>query len=118
MPYSLLNFVRRNKESPMSRKRAPGGGRKPIGDRAKTAVFSTRLDPRLRQALDAAARRSGRSLSEEIGHRLRDSLTRSGRAERAPATAAFAFLIERLAAGIGLISRRAWHRDPWCFETF
>ena len=37
----------------------------------KSSVFSTRIRPDLRQKLDQAAKKSGRSLSQEIEHRLR-----------------------------------------------
>jgi hypothetical protein len=37
----------------------------------KSKVFSTRIRPDLRESLDSAARSSGRSLSQEVEHRLR-----------------------------------------------
>jgi hypothetical protein len=37
----------------------------------KSSVFSTRIRPDLRQKLEQAAKKSGRSLSQEIEHRLR-----------------------------------------------
>ncbi len=49
-------------------------GRKPKGEYAgKTKVFSTRLRPDTKAALVAAAAKNGRSLSQEVEHRLRRS---------------------------------------------
>jgi hypothetical protein len=58
----------------MVRKRRPGGGRKPQGAVAKSVSYTTRTTPDLRRALELEARKSGRSLSNEIDHRLRLSL--------------------------------------------
>jgi hypothetical protein len=49
-------------------------GRKPKGEYSgKSLVFSTRISPELRGALEKAAKSSGRSLSQEVEHRLRRS---------------------------------------------
>jgi hypothetical protein len=49
-------------------------GPAPRGEYAgKSSVFSTRIRPDLRQSLEKAARRSGRSLSQEVEYRLRRS---------------------------------------------
>jgi hypothetical protein len=49
-------------------------GRKPKGEYSgKSLVFSTRISPELRGALEKAAKLSGRSLSQEVEHRLRRS---------------------------------------------
>ena len=59
----------------MARKRAPGAGRKPRGEfRGKSATLATRITPSTRMALDRAARKSGRSLSQEVEVRLNLSL--------------------------------------------
>lgn len=51
-------------------------GPKPRGEYAgKSKVLSTRIRPDLRAALDAASKESGRSLSQEIEHRLRRTFT-------------------------------------------
>jgi hypothetical protein len=39
----------------------------------KSSVFSTRIRPDLRKKLDAAATKSGRSVSQEVEHRLRQT---------------------------------------------
>lgn len=49
-------------------------GPAPKGEYAgKSSVFSTRIRPDLRKELEKAARQSGRSLSQEVEHRLRSS---------------------------------------------
>ena len=48
-------------------------GRKPLGPVSKSSVFSLRLEPSLRAALENAA--GDRSLSEEIHHRLQASIS-------------------------------------------
>jgi TraY domain len=102
----------------VSRKRAPGGGRKPQGEFSnKRAMLATRVTMETRKALDAAARKSGRSLSQEVEHRLRDSLKISDKADRQPESAALAFLVTRLAETISAVSKRRWHRNRWCIET-
>ena len=46
-------------------------GRKPKGEYSgKSLVFSTRITPQLRKALEKAANTSGRSVSQEVEHRL------------------------------------------------
>ena len=57
------------------RKRRPGAGRKPQGEYAdRTASFTMRMSQELRDRLDQEAGRSGRVLSQEVEHRLRQSL--------------------------------------------
>jgi hypothetical protein len=49
-----------------------GRGATPKGEYVgKSKVFSTRIRPDLRDSLDKAARKSGRSVSQEVEHRLR-----------------------------------------------
>lgn len=67
--------MKTNKAYPVGRKRAAGGGRKPRGAfRGKSAVLTTRITPGTRKALESAAASSGRSLSQEVETRLRQSL--------------------------------------------
>jgi TraY domain len=102
----------------MPRKRASGGGRKPQGEYSnKRAMLATRVTTETRKALDAAARKSGRSLSQEVERRLRDSLKVSDKADRQPESAALAYLVTRLAETIGAVSKRPWHRNRWCIEA-
>jgi hypothetical protein len=59
----------------LSRKRAPGGGRKPRGHiKGKFATFSTRITPETRAALEREAARNDRSLSQESELRLKETL--------------------------------------------
>jgi hypothetical protein len=102
----------------MRRKRAPGGGRKPRGEFSnKRAQLATRVTIETRKALDAAARKSGFSLSQEIEHRLRDSLMGTDKADRDPATAALSHLITRSAETISVISKRPWNGNRWCIDA-
>jgi len=51
-----------------------GKGPRPKGEYVgKSSVFSTRIRPDLRKSLEKAAKTSGRSLSQEVEHRLRRS---------------------------------------------
>jgi len=51
-----------------------GKGPRPKGEYVgKSSVFSTRIRPDLRKSLERAAKTSGRSLSQEVEHRLRRS---------------------------------------------
>jgi hypothetical protein len=57
----------------MTRKRSPGGGRKPVGEfKGKTATITTRVTPETRTALDRRAKGHSRSLSQEIERALRE----------------------------------------------
>ena len=52
-------------------KRAPGAGRKPRGEFDQlTSPFSLRMPEDLREQLEAAAEKSGRSASQELLRRL------------------------------------------------
>jgi hypothetical protein len=102
----------------MPRKRAPGGGRKPQGEfGSKSAQLATRVTFETRRALDAAAKKNGRSLSQEVERRLRDSLKSSAKADRDRPTAALTYLVTRLAELISAISKRPWNSNRWCIET-
>jgi hypothetical protein len=60
----------------MGPKRKTRRGRPPKGDfHNKSAVFSTRITPETRAAIEAAAEASGRSISQEVERRLRESFT-------------------------------------------
>jgi TraY domain len=87
----------------------------------QTAVLSTRIRPKTREYLEAAAKKSGRSLSQEIEFRLRNSFTNDERWE-----AAFGsrknFAIMRTMASlaesmINVKNRGAdWTSDPYLFD--
>src|SRR4051812_3431455 len=62
----------------MARKRAAGGGRKPMGPYSgKSATLTTRITPATRLALEREAKKKGHSLSQEIERRLEESLRRN-----------------------------------------
>jgi hypothetical protein len=99
------------------RKRAPGGGRKPKGDFAGlTSPVCIRMPPALRAQLKTAARRSGRSISQEVLSRLDGSLNR----ERDKATdrpmRAICFLISSLAYSVHW-NMPNWRSDPFLFRA-
>jgi len=97
----------------MSRKRAPGGGRKPKGEiRGKSAVFSTRIRPETRKKLDAAAKAKNISLSQEVERRLVDSFG-IGR-EQNKYLAALFYLMSKSAEALG----PNWEADAWKRQAF
>ena len=58
---------------PLKRKRAPGGGRKPKGAFSKlTSPLSLRMPSDMRDELEAAAKASGKSVSQELLRRLQE----------------------------------------------
>ena len=94
------------------RKRRPGGGRKPQGEFAgKRAVLSTRITQETRNRLKAAARASGRSLSQEIEFRLRASFATAQQQDAQ--NRALGYLIGQMAAWIG----PDWRTNPWLFDV-
>jgi len=95
----------------------------------KTKVLSTRITAALRDELQRAASRSGRSLSSEIEHRLRRSFTKEERIEEmfgGRETCAIMRLIANVitvtAQQAGLITQRArgkkttWLNDPYVYD--
>ena len=96
----------------MARKRAPGAGRKPKGEFAgKSATITTRIQPRTRAALEAAANAGRRSLSQEVEFRLRASLQKPTKAQRR--NQALAFLITIAVESIEEQTGRSWLDDPF-----
>lgn len=105
----------------MTRKRAPGGGRKPEGPfKGKTATLTTRITSELRSALDREAKRNNRSLSQEVEQRLRQSIDQpkqQGKILGAPHNPAFASIVARLAANIELVTGENWRKDAFSFQA-
>jgi|SRR5262245_54934384 len=91
------------------RKRAPGGGRKPQGDKAKTATINARIGDDTRKALDREARKRGSSLSQEIEERLRKSLE-EGVPKR---LRALAYLMQRLATDLEWFTGEKWDSNAF-----
>lgn len=106
------------------RKRAPGGGRKPIGPSAARVQLSVRMPDDLRAELEAAAATRGHSLTQEMLGRLRESLARERIDRQDEPMRALCFLFQELAERLhfrqGRIRGRkwAWHRDPFVFRAF
>jgi len=103
----------------MVRKRASGGGRKPKGS-APGAPLTIRMPPDLRAALEAAARKRDRYLSEEILGRLRRSLAREREEAHDPAFRAFCFLFSEIVGPISAAPKDhpGWQFDPWSYRVF
>ncbi len=82
----------------VTRKRAPGAGRKPRGPfKGKTATLTTRITAATRAALDAAAQKNGLSLSQEVERRLDNSILRDRSGNRKQRNRALAEAIAPLA---------------------
>jgi hypothetical protein len=94
-------------------------GRKPQGEYAgKSAVFSTRITPKLRAALECEAERSKRSLSQEVEWRLRQSIEQAEKLERIwgePRNRALAQIVSRLARGVEAFTGASWREDAFTF---
>jgi hypothetical protein len=113
----------------MARKRAPGGGRKPISATAARPL-TIRIDDDLRGQLEAAADRRAKqkrkqglnwNLSQEILHRLRWSINKEREDRRNPVMRDLCFLISDMASRelqIDFSEQRSWHRDPFIFRAF
>src|SRR5262245_22199126 len=96
-----------------SRKRTPGGGRKPQGGLSgKVETFTTRITPETRIGLERAAATSGWSISFEAEHRLRISLQKPPGA-MAQHNAALARAVGLLAERIERESKESWRHDPF-----
>jgi Arc-like DNA binding domain len=108
------------------RKRASGAGRKPAGQFAGlSAPFNVRMPPELRAALEEAAKRRGRSMSQELLARLAYSFHRDREQAHDPAMRALCYLIADTARFVsGLFStvdnkpHHDWRSSPFMFEAF
>jgi hypothetical protein len=104
----------------MARKRAPGGGRKPKGAAPMRSQLTIRMPDDLRAELEAAARKRGHNLTDELLWRLRLSFAKEREQRRDPAMRALTFLIGELAENIHLglrIFRMKWHKNPFMFQA-
>jgi hypothetical protein len=92
-------------------RRKPGAGRKPQGEfKGKSATITTRITPELRSGLEREAKRSGRSLSQEIEWRLRHSLTDQKTVEE-PRNQGLAELVAKVAGKLELQTGESWRAD-------
>jgi hypothetical protein len=103
------------------KKRRPGGGRK--ATLHKVSTFSTRITAETREALEAAATKSGISISQLAEKLLAEGLQgRRYRNDVGSPVRALALVIENLdqesksSAADGTPCE--WHTDPTIFETF
>ena len=102
----------------MARKRAPGAGRKPRGDfKGKTATLTTRITSETRAALDRAARKSNRSLSQEVEHRLNGSIRRDRDHNRHRHVRGLAETIAILTDWVEEATQKRWIDDPFTAEA-
>jgi hypothetical protein len=86
----------------MARKRKPGGGRKPKGSiRTKSEVFTTRITPNTRAAIEREAESSGQSISQVAERLLILGMETRRRRQTNRPLRALCFLIEALALRIG-----------------
>ncbi|MGO7916228.1 hypothetical protein ACC702_32375 [Rhizobium ruizarguesonis] len=101
----------------MTGKREPGAGRKPDGEfSGKSAVFSTRITPELRAALEKESKRTGKSLSQIVERRLRESFDDPKRRERALGAdhvRALAYMVAKIATDLEVRTGRRWHKDAF-----
>ena len=108
------------------RKRAPGAGRKPQGQiSGLTSVISIRMPNEMRKELEAAANKSGKSVTQELLRRLQDSFHRDRDKSRDPGLRALCFLIGEAAERVGALRSalrpgRAplWRNDRFSFAAF
>lgn len=102
----------------MARKRAPGAGRKPRGEfKNKSRTLTTRITAATREALERAAKKSARSLSQEIEHRLDSSIRRDRQLARPGHIRALAELIAFVGERVEETTERNWRNDPFTGEA-
>jgi hypothetical protein len=120
----------------MVKKRKPGGGRKPKGPiRAKSEVFTTRITPETREAIEREAQLSGQSISQAAERLLESGLASKRRGQAHRPLRSLCFVIEQLARAIAdqwwtdigshktprksAESRQdEWLTDPFCYAAF
>src|SRR5690348_13060707 len=112
--------------TPMTRKRAPGGGRKAFGTTA-ACPMSIRIDDELRAQLEVAARKNAKqnrtwNVSREMVRRLRQSFRKERGDHRNQAMRAICHLVaETGRRGLRTdepMEGHNWHRNPFKFKTF
>jgi hypothetical protein len=97
-------------------------GPAPRGEYAgKSSVFSTRIRPDLRRKLEQGAKQSGRSLSQEIEHRLRRSFVEDEKISDTFGDRRTFLIMKMIAMGIqhpriSQESEVSWLDDPFYFD--
>jgi hypothetical protein len=100
------------------RKRAAGGGRKPQGEFGrKRSAFTTRITSATREALDRAAAKSGRSVSQEVERRLTDTLQRDLAADRQRHVRALGESFMLMVQGVERSTSCRWCDDAFTAEA-
>ena len=99
-----------------------GKGPRPKGEyTGKSSVFSTRIRPNLRKSLEKAAKTSGRSLSQEVEHRLSRSFVEDDRIADAFGDRRTYRLMRLMSDAIQLSldeeSEQGWLDDPFRFRV-
>jgi hypothetical protein len=115
MPYVSLQLLRQIRTFFMAGKRSAGAGRKPKGEFVgKSSAFSTRITPELRAALDAESERTGKSVSQIVERRLRESFEEQKRMQRnlgKDHVKALAYLLAHMTTRIESHTKARWHQD-------
>jgi hypothetical protein len=102
----------------MARKRAPGGGRKPRGEfRGKSSTLTTRITAETREALDRAAEKNDKSLSQEVERRLRDSIRNDLSRDQQPHIRALGEAFMLMVLGVERRTGRRWFGDAFTAES-
>lgn len=93
------------------------------GKNERTAVFSSRLRPETRRRLEAAAKASGRSLTQELEHRLRHTFHEEDADLQLYGTKRNAAIVNLIGATIQSVSRSEsargrhdWLKEQWLFD--
>ncbi|WP_162561421.1 Arc family DNA-binding protein [Methylobacterium terrae] len=98
-------------------------GRPPSGEfKGKSAVFTTRIRPELRDRLAESAESNGRSLSQEVERRLSDSFRLEDRMEYAFGSVENFWLMRMIALAINNAQithqeGERWRNDPEAFDA-
>jgi hypothetical protein len=100
----------------MPRKRAPGAGRKPKGEFAgKSETFTTRITPETRAALQRAADRANKSVSQIAERLLRTGLQKPTHTQQR--NQALGQTIACLAENIERSTGKSWREDPFAGQA-
>lgn len=85
-----------------------------------TVPVSIRMPAEMRDELEAAAEKSGKSVTQELLRRLQNSFHRDRDRARDRSQRAFCFLFSELTQVICVSPELApdWRFDPWLFQTF
>ena len=100
------------------RKRAPGAGRRPQGEfHGKSETLATRILPSTRAALDRAAKKNKRSLSQEVEYRLRLSIRSGDRKNRGIHIRALGEAVMLVAQFVEHATEKRWNEDAFTGEA-